>query len=89
MKAPQLILAMALLPLTCLAQASKDSGYSSEQPRSAVAKLLEKQRAGAQQSQKEQYLDGKTRSKIYQRYVDSFGQPIPERLTGDSFSASD
>ncbi|MBD2858472.1 DUF3613 domain-containing protein [Spongiibacter sp. KMU-158] len=84
-----LILSSLLLAPTVYAQDGKDSGYQSERPNTRVAQLMELQRSGKQESKEEQHLDGQTRTKVYTRYVDSFDSPIPERFTGDNFTASE
>tara|TARA_Y100001001_G_scaffold149418_1_gene159212 strand:+ start:508 stop:882 length:375 start_codon:yes stop_codon:yes gene_type:complete len=47
--------------------------------------LLAAQRDGRLASPSPQALSGKVQSQIYQRYVDSFGQPIPERYIETGF----
>ncbi len=83
-----LIFSLLMIPIGN-AQTTGDSGYLSERRNSPVAKLLEQQRSGKSESKKEQNLDSKTRSNVYQRYVDSFGRPIPESFGGDSFSTDE
>ncbi|MAY36797.1 MAG: hypothetical protein CMN84_11925 [Spongiibacteraceae bacterium] len=51
-----------------------------------TAQLLELQRSGKIASRNEQQLPGKAQSKIYERYINSFGHPIPETYINESFS---
>ena len=47
--------------------------------------LLAVQRDGRLASPSPQALSGKVQGQIYQRYVDSFGHPIPERYIETGF----
>ncbi|MBY6209783.1 MULTISPECIES: DUF3613 domain-containing protein [Halomonas] len=47
--------------------------------------MLAAQREGRVASPSVQVLSGKVQSQIYQRYVDSFGHPIPERYIETGF----
>ncbi len=51
-----------------------------------TAQLLQLQRSGKLSSRNEQKLPGKAQSKIYERYINSFGHPIPETYINESFS---
>ena len=53
----------------------------------ATARLMAAQRSGDLASDNEQYLSGKTRTEIYQRYVQSFSRPIPETFIKDTFKS--
>lgn len=61
------------------------AGPGDKTPRTATERLLTAQRSGELQTQDEQYLSGKVRTEIYQRYVKSFSQPIPDSFAKDSF----
>ncbi|AKH69583.1 Protein of unknown function (DUF3613) [Spongiibacter sp. IMCC21906] len=56
------------------------------EPQTATAKLMAAQRSGELASGNEQYLSGKARSEIYQRYVKSFSQPIPDSFIDETFT---
>lgn len=51
-----------------------------------TARLLELQRSGKVASRHEQTLPGKAQSKIYERYINSFGFPIPQTYISEDFS---
>lgn len=55
------------------------------EPQTATARLMAAQRSGELESSNEQYLSGKARSEIYQRYVKSFSHPIPDTFIDKSF----
>lgn len=49
---------------------------------------LNLQASGSAAPQDERPMPGEIADKVYQRYVDSFGRPIPESLKRDSFATS-
>nr|WP_281388629.1 DUF3613 domain-containing protein [Litorivivens lipolytica] len=51
-----------------------------------TGQLLQLQRSGKLASRKEQQLPGKAQTKIYDRYINSFGHPIPETYISDTFT---
>lgn len=55
-------------------------------PGEATRRLLEQQRAGHFASRHDQWLSGDVQREVYQRYVNSFSQAIPETFIDDSFS---
>lgn len=56
------------------------------QQTSATAQLLELQRSGKLASRTEQRLSGPAQSKVYERYINSFGTPIPNTYISNEFS---
>lgn len=55
-------------------------------PGEQTRRLLEQQRAGTHASRHDQWLSGDVQREVYRRYVESFGQAIPERFIEDDFS---
>lgn len=55
-------------------------------PGEQTRRLLEQQRAGKNASSYDQWLSGDVQREVYRRYVESFGQAIPERFIDDEFS---
>ena len=51
-----------------------------------TAQLLQLQRSGKVASRHEQTLPGEAQSKIYERYINSFGHPIPQTYINEDFS---
>ena len=47
---------------------------------------LSLQKSGAVASNETPSMPGEAADKAYRRYVDSFGRPLPERLSRDSFT---
>lgn len=72
-----------LLAASALAAPPADNG----EPQSATAKLMAAQRSGELASTNDQYLSGKARAEIYQRYIKSFGHAIPETFIDDTFKS--
>ncbi len=73
----------------CLAtpEAVRDpSALLKSQRSSPTAQLLELQRSGKLASRQEQQLPGAAQSKIYERYINSFGHSIPETYISEEFS---
>lgn len=56
------------------------------QQTSSTAQLLELQRSGKLASRNEQRLTGPAQSKVYERYINSFGTPIPATYISNDFS---
>ncbi len=52
----------------------------------ATTQLLQLQRSGKVASRQEQHLPGQAQSKIYERYINSFGHTIPETFINEEFS---
>lgn len=80
-----LFLSAAVLSATVLAEPEIIYTQNAA-PQTATHRLLELQRSGQNASTEEQYLSGKVNAEIYDRYVKSFSNPIPERFSSDSFT---
>ena len=82
-----LILSMALTAVAAPEESElRPEKYLHLQRTTAAHQLLELQRSGRMASREEQTLPGKAQTKIYQRYIDSFGHPIPETYISEDFS---
>ncbi|WP_269618431.1 DUF3613 domain-containing protein [Zhongshania sp. BJYM1] len=55
-------------------------------PQTATHRLLEMQRSGQNASTEEQHLSGKVSTEVYNRYVRSFSQSIPDSFIEDTFT---
>ncbi|WP_373084141.1 DUF3613 domain-containing protein [Zhongshania sp.] len=77
------ITASTLLLLPLALNATPDT---TGEPQTATARLMAMQSSGEQASSTEQHLSGKVRSEVYQRYVKSFAQPIPNKFIDESFT---
>lgn len=66
--------------------AAETRGHAVPAPGEATRRLLEQQRAGHFASRHDQWLSGDVQREVYQRYVNSFSQAIPETFIDDSFS---
>lgn len=56
------------------------------QQSTATAQLLQLQRSGKVASRGEQHLPGAAQSKIYERYINSFGHTIPDSYISKEFT---
>lgn len=83
MKLSVLCTTAALLVSTLAVAAPEDK----EQPSTVTGRLLAAQASGELASTEDQYLSGKVRKEVYQRYVKSFSHPIPARFAKDSFKS--
>ena len=87
-----LMMVMALtLPLTALAQtpASDNSTAASTDGFGSQTRLwLATQTSGANSVTEERPMPGEVATLVYQRYLNSFTYPIPERYTSESFKSS-
>lgn len=63
------------------------TGPEEDTPRTPTGRLLAAQASGELASTEDQYLSGKVRKEVYQRYVKSFSHSIPARFTKDSFKS--
>ncbi|MFT5033261.1 MAG: hypothetical protein ACI89D_000088 [Bermanella sp.] len=87
----QILSSIALATLCQLGFASPDGVrdtaelMQSQQTRS-TAQLLQLQRSGKLASRQEQHLPGSAQTKIYERYINSFGHTIPETYISEEFS---
>lgn len=52
-----------------------------------IRDLLEMQRQGTQRSSHKKYISGAEKTRVYQRYLDSFTHSIPEQFADTGFSA--
>lgn len=80
------------LPLAALLMALGTSAAAADSPapkQTDVQAWLDLQRSGTAAPQDERPMPGEIADKVYRRYVDSFGRPIPETLKRDSFATSD
>lgn len=76
--APALALMLASVPV----MADQAGPAVGEQTRS----WLELQASGAQASAAERPMQGEVAERVYQRYLDSFTHPIPERFPREAFT---
>ncbi len=99
---PALLLIGLLSATGLQAQSTSESGHATAKPRGEAVlsprraaasapgeqtrRLLEQQRAGTRASHHDQWLSGDVQREVYRRYVESFGQAIPERFIDDEFS---
>jgi hypothetical protein len=84
---------MALtLPLTALAQtpAAADSSAPAQDGAfgSQTRLWLDTQISGANSVTEERPMPGEVATRVYQRYLNSFTYPIPQRFTSDSFKST-
>lgn len=84
MKPASVLLLALCLPLPALAAPPPDQ--RAEPAPSSVAALLQLQRSGELAPAQRQTLPGAVQTKVWQRYVDSFAQPIPESFIGRTFT---
>lgn len=56
------------------------------QQTNSTAQWLELQRSGKLASRTEQRLSGPAQTKVYERYINSFGTPIPATYISNEFS---
>lgn len=86
------MLALIFLCLSSAAIADKDEEAANAelllqtQQTTATANLLQLQRSGKFASRNEQRLPGRAQTKVYERYINSFGHPIPETYINEEFS---
>lgn len=87
---------ITLLTLACMLVATTAHGENpaAEQPTSAeqtpsstaTRAWLDLQSSGQEASKQPQPLSGEVLDKIHDRYIDSFGKPIPEHYEHESFT---
>ena len=87
----RILTALSAITLSSLCAAGPDSVRDpsellNSQRSSPTAQLLELQRSGRLASRQEQRLPGPAQSKIYERYINSFGHPIPETYISEEFT---
>src|SRR5882757_1500598 len=85
------VAACALLPFAALAQSGTDAGTapagSGDGFGSQTRLWLSTQASGTNSVTEERPMPGEVATLVYQRYLQSFTHPIPERFTSDSFTA--
>lgn len=77
------------LPLTAVAESDEDASAKSMVnmlQTTRTRQLLDLQKSGKYASRNEQKLSGKAQKEVYERYVNSFAHPIPERYIEQDFT---